>query len=130
MKKLLIIFLCLLPMLASADYLVFWLNRNASQADKSKVRSAIRTILNDTSDLDVDLLPVYRYIPNTNITGWILVADLEQVRRFNSDTGTNIQQRFNNWKAANMDNPNHFRVDKDAWWESVILTNKLERVGP
>jgi len=112
-------------------FICLWLNRNASTHDKLAVRNMLANQFNEPDRknfIDVNQLPVYCQIANTNVSGWFLVISEEQIKNLGVDLNNVTVTKLNNWKTANMDNPNHLKWDRDETWEAVIATNGLRLV--
>jgi len=112
-------------------FICLWLNRNASTHDKLAVRNMLANQFNEPDKqnfIDVNQLPIYCQIANTNVSGWFLVISEEQIKNLGVDLNNVTVTKLNNWKTANMDNPNHLKWDRDETWEAVIATNGLRLV--
>ena len=112
-------------------FICLWLNRNASTHDKLAVRNMLANQFNEPDKqnfIDVNQLPIYCQIANTNVSGWFLVISEEQIKNLGVDLNNVTVTKLNQWKNANMDNPNHLKWDRGETWEAVIATNGLRLV--
>lgn len=109
-------------------FICLWLNRSASTHDKLAVKRGLNNLFNEPSTnnfVNLDELPVYYTIANTNITGWLLVIDERQLENLKVNPDNITISKLNIWKQNNMDNPNHLKWDKGESWEDVVATNGL-----
>jgi hypothetical protein len=128
MKKLLLLF-CLIPSLLLADdFIILWLNKAASAADKVTVRDGLYTLLNDRSKINAEALPQWRLIANTNIIGYVCVINTNNLTLIKTDQSKMTLSKLNTWKKNNMDNPNHLQWRRATDWKQELTDAGLEPV--
>ena len=101
--------------------LVFWLNKNATQHDKLAIRDKWKSVFKDNAYIKTADLPTWYVIANPSTTGWACVVNEANLIALKADPAKYSKAAFDTWKAANLDNPNHFQVrsNADDDWRAV-----------
>jgi uncharacterized protein YqfB (UPF0267 family) len=109
-------------------FIVFWLDDRLTGADKIAIRDKWESAFNDTSKVSIQDLPRYEYIPNTNITGRIIVVNEKQLENLKVDLSNVTVAKFNTWRASNISNTNYFRIARGEDWESIVAGYNLRLI--
>ena len=131
MKKLLLIFLVLVPCVMLADgVLIFLLRTTSPAADRNVIREKFKNRFFDTSEVDVSELGQERLIANTNVIAWRLVVDLDQAAWFQKRSNLPTKAEFDAWKELNLQYPARFEVyyAADKNWRRELTEHGLEPV--
>jgi len=110
-------------------YIIFVLLMTATAHDKQAIRDKWRTTFNDNADVSIADLGHERLIANTNKVYYRLVVSMAQLRdNMKVDMSNITMDKFNSWKNANLDNPNHFQVAVGNDWRQVLTDAGFEPV--
>lgn len=112
--------------------LVFWLNQDASPADKIKIRNKWKVAFNDNAYISTANLPTWYVIANTNVRGWACVVNETNLERLKANPANYSKAAFDSWKTTNLDNPNHFQVRSNSSndWRAVQAAEGMATYHP
>ena len=99
--------------------------------DRQAVKQGINQLFKEPKQdnyIDYSSVPVYRVIANTNVTGWFLVINEDQLKNLGVDLSNVTVAKLNTWKNNHMDNANHLQWARGDSWEAVAEAEGIEPV--
>jgi len=109
-------------------YIIFILLMTATANDKQAIKAKWRAAFKDASDVSVADLGKERLITNTNKVYYRLVVSHRQLENMGVNLDNVTKAKFDAWKNANLDNPNHFQIATGNDWRAVLTANGFETV--
>jgi lipopolysaccharide biosynthesis protein len=101
----------------------------ASAHDKQAIKAKWRAVFNDKVDVSVADLGRERLIANPSKVYYRLVVSMAQLKdNMKADMSNITIAKFNTWKDANLDNPNHFQIAVGNDWRQTLTDAGLEPV--
>jgi len=115
--------------LACLMILVFWLNQEATLHDKLAIRDKWKAVFNDDAYLKTSNLPTWQVIAVPTKLGWAVTVNEINLERLKANPANYTLAAFDNWKAANLDNPNHFQVRRGEDWRTIQAAEGMQTIG-